>query len=229
MNNTVPDGSYLVYSLRVDKKSVFAHGFSIMEVQENGNKLTIETFTGDRTALDRQGVSDIWVGGDFRLEAAYKQIKSNNILVGKAIYKPTSDNVIEAFAAIELQPDLSPIVPDNQLDYEIFFKNNESSEDLTVTKISQGKALKFEFTFNGTQEAETPGDQDQSPGRFNADKKTGDYNLCGFVLPHYIREGNQTYRVLVGHASKSQLPTPDDIEPYVAVASSSGEYSGDEG
>jgi hypothetical protein len=233
---SIPVGSYLVYSLRVGNKHVFGSSFTVMEVTNKNNKdvLNIETFSGGRVEMQEHG-SNVWVdaSGDFKIEADLRTVKSHSMLIGKAIYKPASEKVTEAFAAMKVGSDLSPIPTGN---YNIFFKGGpEEGGTLTVTKISSDKAFRFEFPIHGHPgKAETP--EDQAPGRFNALKKDStDHDFYGFVLPHRIRDNNGTYFVLVGHASKSAggedgvLIGPDDIDPYVAVVASPPPPPYDEG
>ena len=217
MNTPVPDGSYLVYSLGVEK-NLFEGDFSIMEIKENNKKLVIQSRTGEIN-LTRSESGTSWTGGGYTIEARQGLIRSNPMMIGKLSFESEG---ISPFAAIRLQADLSPILMDGKpTDYDIFFQDDT---DGTLNVQKSGDGLRFGVSPHGgpTVYAVAPGGQ--SPGRFNADKESSDgHDLYGFVLPHRIWEDDDDYRVLVGYARKpSQFPLPDDIDPYVAVSARPG-------
>ena len=215
---------YLVYSLRLGK-GVFAGDFTILKAQDNNNKLAIEAWDSPRT-LSKDGT--VWKDDKVAITAKETVIKSYRMIIGRATYQ--DPEWVNAFVAIELKPELSPILigEDSATEYNVFFQDGPNGT-LTAQKNSTGKALKFEFpTHGGKKSATTP--EKEPPGRFNAEKDNGnDHNLHGFVLPHRIWENGQAHRVLVGCTLKSHLPGPDDIDPYVAISVSPGPGPGEEG
>jgi hypothetical protein len=142
------------------------------------------------------------------------------MIIGRATYQPTQNETrIDAFVAIRMFADLSPIlIDDKATEYAIHYEKGEPGL-LNVTKTTAGE-LDFGI-------AKAPAGQ--SPGRFNA-AKVGEngFDLFGFVLPHRIKEGDKAYRVFVGYAltsTKDEDSDPwstDDIDPYVAVSTSTG-------
>lgn len=221
---SIPDGTYLLYSLGVET-SVFAGEFSILEIKENNTKLVIQTRTGAPATLTKKDTG--WTGAGYTIEARLGTIRSNNMMIGTAALQ--APGKISSFVAIQLQADLSPILIDNAATaYEIFFQDGSNDGDLRVEP--KGSALTFNFKLNNVPQASTTR-PDQSPGRFSAlkDNEQG-RDLHGFVLPHRLWDGGKAYRVLLGHARKpSELPGPDDIDPYIAVSVSPGPSPQDEG
>jgi hypothetical protein len=218
----IQDGFYLAYSLpRKPGSRALADSFSVIEVKNTGNTLVVQSSDGSRT-LTKAGTE--WKDSEtvpkLTVTAKMESIRENDMIIGRATYQPTqSETRIDAFVAIRMFADLSPIlINDAATDYEIHYEKGETGS-LNVSGTAAGE-LDFGI-------AKAPAGQ--SPGRFNA-TKVGEngHDLFGFVLPHRIKEKGKACRVLVGYAVKSikagelEPWSTDDIDPYVAVSARPG-------
>jgi hypothetical protein len=228
---SISNGFYLAYSLpRNPGSRALADSFSIIEVKDSGDTLVVQSVTGSRTLTK---VVSEWRDSatipKLTVTARMESIRANSMIIGRAVYQPTQNETrTDVFVAIKMFTDSNPLLIDGATtSYGIYYENGDN-ESLSITKAVTGN-LDFGFRLHGADKiAQAPAGQ--SPGRFNATKTTGDHDLYGFVLPHRIQENGNAYRVLVGFAAGPATKggeevdpwSTDDIDPYVAVSTSSG-------
>ncbi|HSF39274.1 MAG TPA: hypothetical protein VLT87_05725 [Thermoanaerobaculia bacterium] len=147
------------------------------------------------------------------------------ILVGTVQTVVSGNTSKDAFVAIKAEYDRDVLLGVSS--YDLHYQNSSTVRDLAIAAGGSG-GLSFSFKDPSGNDCIAEAPEAQTPGRFNANKTTGDYSITGFRLPRFLKVVNGTvtsrYAVIVGHLVKGTLsgadydPTTEDIEPFVAVA-----------